>query len=406
MRIAVYHDLPSGGAKRALREQVRGLVALGHRVEAFVPSTAEEGFLPLREVAHAVHTLPVAPPPDRERMLTGDAPLADRLRWADFLFRRLRRSQREAARVIDAAGFDVVLAGASQFTQAPELLRWLRAPSLYYCQEPLRAAYEPQVAPPLTRFLIRHTLGRVDRAACRAATLVAVNSRFTAGNATAAYRRVVQVLYLGVDTGLFRPLPVERAGYVLTVAALHPLKGIDFLVESLGRVPEARRPPLLVVSDRARHAEQARIGALAHERGVRVEFRFRVPEEELVRIYNRARLVVYAPHREPFGFVPLEAMACGRPVLGVREGGIPETVVEGETGFLAERDAERFGARVAELLADPERAEEVARRALERVGLRWSWEHSVRALAAALDETARAPAHPGRGGRPPRPSGP
>jgi glycosyltransferase involved in cell wall biosynthesis len=127
-----------------------------------------------------------------------------------------------------------------------------------------------------------------------------------------------------------------------------------------------------------------RVEAGAQAAGVHVDFRFRVPEEELVRLYNGARLVVYAPYDEPFGFVPLEAMACARPVLGVAEGGIPETVVEGETGFLAPRDPAAFASRAAELLRNRERTEEVAASALPIVRERWSWERSVAGLEQLL----------------------
>ncbi|MGH7457701.1 MAG: glycosyltransferase [Longimicrobiaceae bacterium] len=95
-----------------------------------------------------------------------------------------------------------------------------------------------------------------------------------------------------------------------------------------------------------------------------------------------------APYNKPFGFVPLEAMACGRPVLGVREGGIPETVVEGKTGFLAERDPEHFAYRLIELLREPEKTAGVSRLAAEIVQERWSWEASIHELAR-LPETLR-----------------
>jgi glycosyltransferase involved in cell wall biosynthesis len=387
LRIAVFHDLPSGGAKRALQKQVQGLITLGHHVDAFIPSTAEERFLPLAEVTQLTRVFLRSPQPDREQALERGPNPADAIRWLRYLA-GVRRSEREIAAAIDAGGHDAVLVAASQFTQAPWLLRWLRTPTVYYCQEPLRAAYEPRIAPPVTRFAIRHTLGHLDRANARAATVTAVNSRFSASRIEAAYSRPVQVNYLGVDAERFRPLPLPRDAFILTVAALHPLKGLDFLVDALGRMAPECRPPLVVVSDRSRPAERQRLEASAARGGVQLDFRFRVPDEELVRLYNQARVVVYAPYNEPFGFVPLEAMACGRPVLGVREGGIPETVIEGKTGFLAERDPDHFAARLTELLASPQQGERVAEQAVGIVRERWSWERSVAELAELLRHAA------------------
>ncbi len=387
LRIAAFHDLPSGGAKRALQRQVRGLVALGHVVNVFVPSTADEQFLPLSDSASSVRTFRRPPAPDRERALEGRASVLDPARWLRYLA-LVRRTEREIGQEIDGGGYDLSLVAASQFTQAPWLLRRLLTPSLYYCQEPLRAAYEPRIAPPLTRFLIRQTLGRIDRANTQAATTVAVNSRFSANRIQEIYGRSVHVNYLGVDAERFRKLNLERGDFVLTVAALHPLKGLDFLIESLGLMPPEDRPPLVVVSDRAREAERKRVEEHAARSGVAITFRFRVSEEELVRLYNQTRLVLYAPYNEPFGFVPLEAMACGTPVLGVREGGIPETVVEGETGFLAERDPNHFATRIRELMAAPDRAEQVALRAQQIVRQQWTWERSVAELAELCEATA------------------
>jgi glycosyltransferase involved in cell wall biosynthesis len=388
LRIAVFHDLPSGGAKRSLRQQVSQLVARGHTVDVFVPSTADESFLPLGEVASRMEVFQRPPPPDREKALSSRLPLATGLRWLGYL-KRVRESERSIARTIDAGGYDVVLVQANQYTQAPWVLRFLRTPTVYYCQEALRAAYEPRIAPTATRLLIRATLGGIDRRNARAATTLLVNSAFTRGRVGPVYHRDVEVNYLGVDPELFRPIGEEIGDFVLTVAALHPLKGIDFLIRAIGTIDGHNRPPLIVVSDRSRSAERARLEREALRLGVDLRFLFRVTESELVATYGRARLVAYTPYNEPFGFVPLEAMACGRPVLGVREGGIPETIVEGETGFLEVRDAAAFGSRIHDLLANRETAERVASHARTIVLERWSWERSVALLerhcaAAAL----------------------
>lgn len=393
MRIAVFHHLPSGGGKRTVQEQIRGLVRLGHEVEAFVPSSAEERFLPLAEVIDRVRTFAVPEPPRRERLLEGRLSPLDPIRWLRHLV-AVRKVEFEIARAIDAARFDVVIVHPSQFTQAPFVLRGLRTPALYYCQEPLRAAYERGVTPPWIRAVIRATLGRVDRRNLLAADMVAVNSRFSRERVLEIYGRAARVVYLGVNAERFRPRGVERERFVLTVAALHPLKGLDFLVDALARVLAAERPPLIIVSDRSREAERRRLEARAASAGVELVFRFRVPEEELVTLYNQARLVLYAPQREPFGFVPLEAMACGRPVLAVAEGGIPESVQDGETGFLAARDPDAFATRLRWLLNAPEIAERVGRRSAEIVRVRWTWGRSVDALVELCAELAHGGTRP------------
>lgn len=387
MRIAVFHDLPSGGAKRALYEQVRGLRRLGHVVDAFVPSTANETFLPLVKVASSIRVFDMAVSPDRERMLERRPGVLDAFRWIIHLG-RVHAVAKRMAQDMDGRKYDVVLVHPSQFTQAPWILRRLRTPSLYYCHEPLRAAYEPRITSRGMRLVIRHTLGHIDRRNVSAASRVAVNSAFTAEAVRRIYGRKPHVLYLGVDSERFHPTAVPRGDYVLAVGGLHPLKGLDFIIDAIASVPLSMRPRLVVAGDRAREAERRRVTARAAASGVELELQFQVSEDELVSLYSRARLVVCAPHNEPFGFVPLEAMACARPVLAVAEGGLLETVQEGMTGFLAPREVRAFGSRIAALLSNEEMMQAVADNAASHVRESWRWEDSVARLEQLCSDTA------------------
>jgi glycosyltransferase involved in cell wall biosynthesis len=113
-----------------------------------------------------------------------------------------------------------------------------------------------------------------------------------------------------------------------------------------------------------------------------------VSDDELVRLYNQALLVAYTPIMEPFGFVPLEAMACGTPVVGVREGGVRETVMHEQTGLLADRDLPQLAAAIECLLSDAGKREAFGKRGREVALKQWRWDESVRQLNAQLAETA------------------
>lgn len=390
LRIALYHDLPSGGAKRTVHAQVSELVRRGHRVDCFVTSAAEEEFLPLRDVADRVHVIDVPEPPDREKTLAGRPGARDLLRWGG-LYRAIHRAGRTAARLVDSGDHDVLLAHPSQFTQAPHVLRGTRTPTVYYCHEVLRAAYDPLISPPAVRFAIRHTLGRVDRRNALAATAIAVNSAYTARRVREVYGRSATVVAPGVDIETFRPAEEPRGDYLLAVGALHPLKGMDFIVRSVGRLDEAARPRLILVADRAREQERDRIEGLARAEGVELEIRQRVSEENLVGLYGRAWAVLVAAYREPLGLVPLEAMACGTAVVAVADGGVPETVVDGVTGFLTPRDTGPFADRIRQLLDDAEDAEALGRRGRAHVVEQWTWNGSTDKLLHLLRETTEAP---------------
>ncbi|HKJ93322.1 MAG TPA: glycosyltransferase family 4 protein [Longimicrobiales bacterium] len=383
MRIAVFHDLPSGGAKRVLQAQLRGLGERGHELLLFVPASADESFLPTAPFVRQVTTLPLPAPPDRARVLEGRPAPLDPLRWLAYLG-RVHAAARKLAAAIDDAACDVVLVHPSQFTQGPWVLRWLRTPTMYYCHEPLRAAYDPFVTTAWMRLLIRASLGRIDRRNVRAAGRVLANSRFTAEAVRAIYDVPAAVAYPGIDAERFRPVNgIERQG-LLTVGALLRIKGLDFIVRALGRIPAAERPPLTVIADRGRAAERARLDRLASRSGVDLRLRTRVDDDALIDAYARASIVLYAARNEPLGLVPLEAMACGRPVVAVADGGVVETVQDGVTGVLVPRDEERFAHAVAGLLRDPERADELGRNGLAMVRRDWTWEGAVDTLEREL----------------------
>ncbi len=397
MKIAVLHNLPSGGARRALIEHCRGLRQRGHRVEAFFPDTADEAFLPLAPVVDLVHVWPAPRPPSREASLFGQVGFGSA--WAAArLVTALARIHREMARAIDAGGFDVVLATHDQYTHAPGALRHLVTPAAYFCQEPLRFVYEAPVgltlrAPggPIARAVrklataaAKRVLRPVDAGSVRAATLMIANSVYSHESIMRAYGRAARVVYLGVDTARFRPLGLDRANLVLTVGALHPAKGFDFVVDALGRIPAARRPALVVVSDRGYGAYRGLLESRARELGVQLEIHSRVSEDELVQWYNRARLLAYAPYLEPFGLVALEAMACGTPVVAVAEGGTRESIRPDETGLLTMREPAAFADAIERVASDSGLASRLATAAGVEVARRWTWASSTEQLEAAL----------------------
>lgn len=403
MKIAIVHNLPSGGARRALGAHARGLLALGHQIEVFAPSTADESFHPIAPPGCPLHVVPMPVPPGREASLFGSPGPVTALRAARLL-RALYRGHRRMAAAIDAGGFDVVLAGHDQFTHAPLALRYLRTPSAYYCQEPLRFVYDApvglHVAPagalrPLVRaaatVAAQRLLGPIDRASVMAAGALLANSAFSHESIMRAYGRAARVVYLGIDAALFERRSEAREPFVLSVGALHPAKGFDFIVRSLARVPAPRRPRFVIVSDRGYGVLRAALEDLAARSGVTLEIRSRIPDGELVGLLNRAAAVVYAPYLEPFGFVPLEAMACGTAVVAVAEGGVRETVMHEETGLMAPRDEAAFAAAVLRVLDDPALAARLGDAGRRMVLERWTWDASCRRLEQELAAVAALP---------------
>ncbi|MBC7251742.1 MAG: glycosyltransferase family 4 protein [Anaerolineae bacterium] len=404
--IAVYHNLHSGGAKRTLYEEVRRL-AERHRLDLYTLSSADNDFCDVRSYVNNIHVY------DFELGPVFHSPfgrLNQGVRLVDLT--RLHRLAQRIAADIDAGGYDVVLVHPCQYTQCPLVLQYLRTPTVYYCHEPLRKLYEPPVRRPYEhgqRSFLRRVLDRIDvlagfyrvvlrcadQASLRSASRVLVNSRFTQINVRRIYDVEARVCPHGVDTEVFRPMGLSRDGTVLSVGALTPNKGFDFVIEGLGCIPASQRPRLIIVSNYAEPRERAFLERLAAERGVTVEFKVNVDDEALVQMYNRAALVAYAPIREPLGLVPLEAMSCGTPVVGVREGGVAETVVHNEGGLLTEREPSAFARAMQTLLSEPGLASQQGQRGRQYVLAHWTWDKAVRELETHLAATATG--YTGRG---------
>jgi glycosyltransferase involved in cell wall biosynthesis len=166
-------------------------------------------------------------------------------------------------------------------------------------------------------------------------------------------------------------------------------KGYDFLIRSLSMIDAGIRPSLLIASNMTDAAWEAHLHQLASKLGVELSIKKCISDRDLVHLYNSARLFVYAPYLEPFGLAPLEAMACGTPVVAVKEGGVRESVLHNETGILTERDEEAFALATTELLRDDAQRERLAYRGLEVVQSFWTWTHAAQRLELHLSRAAR-----------------
>ena len=400
MRLAIFHNLPSGGAKRTLQESVKRLRA-AHELHVYTLSAAEHEFADLRPYVDRHTVFDFRPLP---LFSSPFGRLNQLLRLAD-LYRINNLSNLIAGR-LEVGGYDLVLVHPCQAEKASSVLHYLQeTPTIYYCQEPLRLLYETMPQRPYEhtesrlRTLIDRVdplpslyygaLKRVDQRNTRSAAKVLVNSHFMRESVRRIYGVEAQVSYHGVDTEHFRPLACDKQDFILSVGSLTPLKGFDFLVEAIGQIPKKERPPLVVASNFENPPERAYLQQMAGQLNVDLRLLGNVDDDRLVELYNQARLVVYAPIREPFGLVALEAMACATAVVTVAEGGTQETVRHEETGLLVERDPQSFARAISSLLADPARVRRYGRNGRDYVLQQWTWDWAVERLEENLINTVQ-----------------
>src|SRR5205085_1676657 len=174
------------------------------------------------------------------------------------------------------------------------------------------------------------------------------NSHYVAGRIRRYYNREATVVYPPVDTTFYHPDGDRPERYALIVSALVPYKRIDVAIDACRRA----RLPLRIVGT---GPERERLERAAAGSGADVRFLGRVSNEDVRDAYRRAA-VVLLPGEEDFGIVPVEAQACGCPVVALGRGGAAETVRDGETGVLFEEPSagalERAIGRFAALRID------------------------------------------------------
>ncbi|MBC8509849.1 MAG: glycosyltransferase family 4 protein [Anaerolineales bacterium] len=400
MNIAIYHNLTSGGSKREAFEFARQFVHAGHTVHLYYPSTANEQFLPLTRTVQGSFNIKLNLLSPVQLRIPGLRKYLDLVGLGVNVL-RLKRLAQKVAGVIDSGEYDFAFIHHDRIVQSPYLLRYLKTPSVYFCNEPMREFYEPSIQRPYQqpktlvnqfqeywykpfRWISKGLVRAEDRRNVRWASLLFANSFFSAESIYRAYGVRARVSYLGVDAEKFRPLNLERQNIVLSVGAVSPLKGYDFLIEALGLFAEAKRPKLVIVGNTASTGETSFLKELAEQRGIVVEFRVNVSEDDLVWFYNQARALVYAPVLEPFGLAPLEAMACGTPVVAVQEGGVRESVIDGVSGLLVQRDAAAFAEALHRVLNNPALARELGENGRIEVQRFWTWAHAYDRVSGHL----------------------
>ncbi len=285
----------------------------------------------------------------------------------------------------DLDGYDLVV--SSSHCVAKSAVPTGRARHISYVYSPMRYAWDQfeeyfgaaRVGRLRSRWIYRPLMARLARWDAATAPRVhrfLADSKHVAGRIRRYYNRDATTVYPPVDTAFFHPAPVTPNSHFLIVSALVPYKRIDRAIAAC-RLAGARLRIVGGGPDRPR---------LEREASSDVTFMGRLSNEEIRDEYRQARAVIL-PGEEDFGIVPLEAQACGRPVVAFGRGGALETVKDGETGvFFGEPTEASLAAalgRAAEMTFDPIRIRENAER--------FSREHHVRHMRDVIDETLARP---------------
>lgn len=312
LRVAIVHDFlyTYAGAERVL-EQIVGLFPHADLFSLF-------DFLP-EDQRHFILNKPVT------------TSFLQRLPFARTKHRAYLPLMPLAIEQLDVSNYDLVL--TSSYMAAKGVITGPNQLHICYCHSPVRYAWDLQhqyldesklgYSPKglLARGILHYIRNWDARSAAGVDHFIA-NSRFIARRIEKLYRRDSAVIYPPVSTSDFQ-LQEDKEDFYVTASRLVPYKRIDLIVEAFNKMPDKR---LIVVGG---GPDLERIRAMA---GKNVRVLGHQPFKRMRRYFQMAKGFVFAA-QEDFGIVPIEAMACGTPVIAFGQGGVTETVRHGETGI-------------------------------------------------------------------------
>ncbi|GGH01513.1 glycosyltransferase family 4 protein [Mucilaginibacter phyllosphaerae] len=203
----------------------------------------------------------------------------------------------------------------------------------------------------------------------------------------------IAIVPCGFSASEFSPVDKEAARRVLglpqdehiilQLGRMVPRKGVDNVIAALAQINVKSKPVRLVIVggecedlEEDKCPEYARLMDIARKHGVaeKIIFAGRKDRNRLKFYYSASDIFITTPWYEPFGITPLEAMACGTPVIGSNVGGIKYSVKDGETGVLVNpHNPAQLADAVSDLLNAPDRLYEMGKQAIERVNRHFTW---------------------------------
>ncbi len=252
-----------------------------------------------------------------------------------------------AVEQFDLSEFDVVLSSSSAYAHG--VVTNLETKHICYYHSPMRYAWDYThqylkeqnlgwIGEMLASRLL-HKVRQWDYLASDRVDVSLANSRTVQKRITKYYRKDSQIVHPPVDTERFKP-HAKHEGYFLMVSTLTPYKKVDLAVELFNKLGKR----LVIIGDGPDRARLQRMAAS------NIDFLGFKPDDVVDEYFQNCRAFIF-PGEEDFGIAPIEAMACGKPVLAFRKGGLTETMIEGETGeFFNEQTLESMEDGLTQML--------------------------------------------------------
>jgi glycosyltransferase involved in cell wall biosynthesis len=408
-KIAIYHNLTSGGSKRELFEFTRRFNKSGFTIHLYGHHEEKSTYLDLTNWVSEINIIRF----NFIKKISFTLPFLKSIinLFIDMInFQKIDNVSNLMAKDIDGKNYDFVFVHHNkEYVQSPFILKYIKSKTVYFCNEPFRQFYETGifknnikenktkgfmrlystltdlVDKPCINF-INNKIKDYDYENILHSDLVLANSYFSRENILAAYGIHAKVVHLGGDTfnAQTKISSSERKNAVLSVGAINALKGYEFIIQSLGTINEDERPMFIIVGNASNKIYLSKIQTLADKLNVSLSIHENISDDDLSLLINKSTLFVYAPLLEPLGLSPLEAMSFGLPVVAVKEGGPRETIVHGKNGYLVNRDPIQFGEKIISIIKDHLLREKLSIGAKESIQSYWNWDMAFERLNSSI----------------------
>lgn len=357
MRIAVFYELPEGGALKVINEMTRRLKK-DHTVDLYTTSETKK----FKYSSYYTNTYVYY---FKQKKWNGKD-------WKARLYKdsvellKLFLLHRKIAKEIRSRNYDILFVNGSKYIEAPFILNFKNKNKILYAHNTnYRFVYEPILN--ITKDLdpIRSLYERVNRFIrknldlinIKSADKIITGSKFEKYIIKKTYGLMSDSIPYGVDSDFFTDKKTNKRYDILFLGTTHVLEGYPTLLEVIEKLPKNIRVKKI-------------LGDIEWVTDV----------NELRNLYQSSKIVLCLGYNEPFGLTPLDAMSCGVPVIAVDEGGYKETVIDGVTGFLVPRDPEKIAEKIMLLLKNEKLLDRMGKKGREDMVSNWKWEKNVNKL--------------------------
>ena len=367
MKIALFQNLPDGGALRTVYEQVKGL-SKKHTVDCYC--FKYPNYKDISKYFHKIYT-------NDFRIDNNKSGFLKRIKEDYKNLITLRLVHKSIAKKINSQKYDIALIHTDMWTESPFVLRYLKKNNVYFSHELLRIAYEKylqkfsdlSILKKIYEIFTRLIRKDFDYKNARSAQKIITASNYMADKIKNIYKREAKFIELGVNNKVFVNDKRKTREYILFIGKKNKVKGYDFYLkvkETLKNNANIKWIELGFDKDQAKISN----------------------DNELAMIYSKSLCLLCISRQEPLGLTALESISCETPVLAVNEGGYRETVIDGVTGYLLPRDPKTFAEKIKYLMENPDVARKMGEAGREHVKKNFTWEKHVKCLEKYLIQVA------------------